>query len=58
MNKPKSFSIRIDDKLLHQVRYMAKFEVRSINSEILILLRRAVLAFEKKYGNIPPDSKT
>lgn len=53
----KSLSIRIDDELLDKLHYVADFEARSANSQILHLIRRCVAAHEKQYGEINPDKK-
>ena len=42
----KSLSIRIDEELLHKLHIAADCEGRSANSEILILIRDAVKAYE------------
>lgn len=55
----KSLSIRIDEELLHTLHIAADCEGRSANSEILILIRDAVKAYEAKHGKIelnPPKS--
>ena len=46
----KSLSIRIDSELLDRLHRLADYEGRSANSQILILIRDAVLAFEKEHG--------
>ena len=48
----KSLSIRIDDELLHKLHIVADYEGRSANSQILILIRDAVEAYEAKHGRI------
>ena len=48
----KSLSIRIDEELLHKLHVMADYEGRSANSQILILVRDAVAAYEEKNGKI------
>ena len=49
----KSLSIRIDDTMLHKLHVVADYEGRSANSEILILIRDAIEAYETKHGEIP-----
>lgn len=49
----KSLSIRIDDIMLHKLHVVADYEGRSANSEILILIRDAIEAYELKHGEIP-----
>ena len=48
----KSLSIRIDETMLHKLHIVAEYEGRSANSEILILIRNAVEAYEKEHGEI------
>lgn len=49
----KSLSIRIDDTMLHKLHVIADYEGRSANSEVLILIRDAIEAYELKHGEIP-----
>ncbi len=49
----KSLSIRIDETMLHKLHVVADYEGRSANSEILILIRDAIEAYETKHGAIP-----
>lgn len=49
----KSLSIRIDETMLHKLHVVADYEGRSANSEILILIRDAIEAYEQKHGEIP-----
>ena len=53
----KGFTIRIDDELLHKLHVLAAYEGRSANSEVLILIRDAVEAFEAKHGKIELGGK-
>ena len=55
----KSLSIRIEDEMLHKLHVVSNYEGRSANSQILILIRDAVEAYEAKHGKIelnPPKS--
>lgn len=49
----KSLSIRIDEKMLNKLHYVADYEGRSANSQINILIRDAIENFESKHGEIP-----
>ena len=51
----KGLSIRIDEELLHKIHVVADYEGRSANSQILILIRDAVAAYESKHGKIHLD---
>ena len=53
----KSLSIRIDEEMLHKLHYVADYEGRSANSEILILIRNEIEKFEQKHGEILQDEK-
>ena len=48
----KSVSIRIDDKLLDKLHYVADYEGRSINSHVLVLIRENIKGFEAVHGAI------
>ena len=48
----KSLSIRIDDKMLDKLHFVADYEGRSANSQILILIRDCIEAYEQKHGEI------
>ena len=48
----KSLSIRIDEKMLHKLHIVADYEGRSANSQILILIRDMIEAYEKEHGKI------
>ena len=51
------YSLRLDRELLDKVAYIAGTEERSINSQIVILLRKFVCDYESKYGSIGFKSK-
>lgn len=53
----KSLSIRIDDSLLDRLHAVADYKGRSANSQILILIRDCVAAFEKEHGPLEPRKK-
>lgn len=48
----KSLSIRIDDEVLDKLHVVADYEGRSANSQILILIRDCIEAYEEKHGEI------
>ena len=48
----KSLSIRIDEAMLDKLHVVADYEGRSANSQILILIRDCVEAYEEKHGEI------
>ena len=46
----KSVSIRIEEEMLEKLSYVADYEGRSINSHILVLIRRSIQEFEQEHG--------
>lgn len=48
----KSVSIRIEEEMLKKLGYIADYEGRSVNSQILVLVRKDIQAFEEKHGKI------
>lgn len=56
----KSVSIRIEEEMLNKIAYIAEYEGRSVNSQVLVLIREHVKAFEGNNGpiegNIAPSS--
>ena len=48
----KSLSIRIDEEMLDKLHVVADYEARSANSQILILIRDCIEAYEQKHGTI------
>ena len=53
----KGLTVRIDEELLHKLHIVADYEGRSANSQILILIRDAVEAYEARHGKIQLDAK-
>jgi len=51
----KSLSIRIDEKVLNKLHVVADYEGRSANSQILILIRDCIEAYEAKHGKIEQE---
>ncbi len=48
----KSVSIRIEEEMLDKLGYIAEYEGRSVNSQVLVLIRDSIKAFEEKNGKI------
>ena len=48
----KSLSIRIEEQMLDKLHVVADYEGRSANSQILILIRDCIEAYEQKHGEI------
>lgn len=51
----KSFSIRIEEEMLHKLNHVAAYEGRSANSHVLVLIRESIRAFEEANGKIEGD---
>lgn len=55
----KSISFRLDENMLKKLHYIADYEGRSANSQVMILIRDAIDSFEEKHGEIElPESQT
>ncbi len=48
----KSASIRIEEEMLNKISYIADYEGRSVNSQVLILIRQSIKDFEEENGVI------
>ena len=53
----KSLSIRIEPEVLDKLHVVAAYEGRSANSQILILIRDCIEAYEAKHGAITVGAK-
>lgn len=51
----KHLGLEIDPELHHKLRYIAKYEGRSINGQLLYLVRQCVKDFEATDGPIPHE---
>lgn len=52
----KHLGIEIDPELHAKLHYIAKYEGRSANGQILYLIRQCIREFESKEGPIPTAS--
>jgi|GEM_PF-537212 len=55
MGQIKNLSVRMDEELLRQLHRVAKWEERSVNAQVLHLIRNCVRQFEKEQG---PEVRT
>ena len=55
MENGKHLGLRIDPDTHRKLKSLAKYEGRSINGEVLHLIRRAISQHEKEYGPIDSD---
>lgn len=51
----KYLSIRMDSELHEKFRYVAEYEGRSMNSQILLLVRKCVRDYEQEHAPISED---
>ncbi len=51
----KSVSIRIEEEMLNKISYIADYEGRSVNSQVLVLIRQHIKNFEESNGVISGD---
>lgn len=49
------FSLRIDPELLDKFGYVADYDGRTKNGQLVYLIRKYVEAFESKHGTIDPS---
>ena len=49
------FTLRVPQKLLDQLGYIAEYEGRTKNRELEHMIRLRVADFEKEHGPIPTD---
>ena len=49
----KHLGIEVEPELHHKIKHIAKFEGRSVNGQILYLIRQCIRDFEEKEGKIP-----
>lgn len=54
----KHLTIRIDETLLKKFRYVASYDDRSANGQVLMMIREQVRAFEEKFGEITLNDET
>ena len=52
MSKNKHLGLLVDPETHYKLHYMAKYEGRSGNGEVLYLIRQAIREFEQCHGEI------
>ena len=55
--KLKSLTLRLDDQLLCKIRYVASYDGRSMNQQIIQWIRKYIDHFEKQVETIEIDDK-
>ena len=53
----KHLGIEVDPELHHKLKYIAKYEGRSANGQILYLIRQCIRDFESREGPIPYETE-
>ena len=53
----KHLGIEIDPELHYKLHYIAKYEGRSGNGQILYLIRQCIREFEEAHGHIPASTQ-
>jgi len=55
--KTRDFSLRIEDEVLKKLHFIADYEDRSVNRELLRLIRKHIEEFEAEHGRIPTEDE-
>lgn len=53
----KGFSLRIDEEMLDKLHYIAAYEGRSANGQVMVLIRDAIEKYENAHGKIEIGKK-
>lgn len=56
-NKLSRYTLRVPQKLLDKLGFIAKYNGRSKNKEIELLIKKRIESFEKKNGEIELNNK-
>lgn len=56
--KNKHLGIEVDPKLHYKLHYIAKYEDRSANGQILYLIRKCIQEYEQTHGEIALPKET
>lgn len=54
--KDKHLGLRIDSETHYKLQYISQYEGRSINGEVLYLIRKEIERFEKEHGKIEENA--
>ena len=49
----KHLGIEVEPELHYKIKHIAKFEGRSVNGQILYLIRQCIREYEEREGKIP-----
>jgi len=53
----KHLGIEVEPELHRKLKFIAKYEDRSINGQVICLIRQSIREFEQKFGPIPEESE-
>ena len=53
----RSLTIRIEDQLLDKLHVVTDYEARSVNGQVLILIRDCIKRFKAEHGEIETSRK-
>jgi hypothetical protein len=53
----KHLGIEVEPELHRKLKYIAKYEDRSINGQVIYLIRQCIREFEQEFGVIPDDGE-
>lgn len=48
----RAISVRLDEELLYKLHVVAAYEERSVNGQVLVIIKQRVEQYEAKYGKI------
>lgn len=51
----KHLGIEVEPELHRKLKFIAKYEDRSINGQVIYLIRQSIRDFEKEFGPIPEE---
>ncbi len=57
MKDEKHFGLRIDEETLKKFHFVCAYEGRSVNAQILYMIRQCIARFEKENGTIETDEQ-
>jgi len=53
----KVYSLRIEDDLLYKIHKIAEINERSLNQQLLYLIKQCIKDYEKDHGSIPDQEE-
>lgn len=53
----KTLSVRLDEELLQKLYIVAAYEERSLNGQVLMIIKQRIAQYEAKYGEIELGKK-